>query len=644
MTEAVPILSRKRKDCEKEFESYLSSASEIPIFGNVSIKMGADWKLLLGDRARPRHTISFPFSELHGDLGRFMEAYITITAHSNGMKPHAGSQYFLSARFLSAAMAERKCDSVVDLEPSIFSRAQEIIEARDYSPTTVLEHCNRLKAISRNLVYSRISLREFDWTHDHRSPGTPDVFSQEARENEKAFLPDREALEVHARLRVAIESAVREGSLRARFDLIIYWITVIIFATGLRANDIIANRRDFLIRKEIVDGQGNVSFTYFLRRKTSKGGPSDARPLSPVAALLCRRAKKYLHLLTREPRRLLENFLSLGDVAAEWRDCRNEKLTRSEAAQLLGYHEKAVVKNSVLKKIFDSGDVYLDDIRTFLNNEQARFLNGISPKDVGTNYYPVLTEWAGKNGRKLSAKVVRMIDYPDVRNFLSGNSREVVPAAERYLGESTRLATHQFRRLMDTSLREGGISENELAIIQGRANPAQNAVYDYRTPDSRANDVRSAIRSGEAFGWVASAYWSLPADERDEFLDSAVQVSYRTSVGYCVTNITETGCPYHLQCLSGCGEYLFVKGDKEAIKNIRRQEEWANSTVEQIAAAEKISHAPLEGAQNHLDHIGRQLKTIGKVLAIEQNSEIPEGAVVRVNPENESFSEDSQEW
>lgn len=643
MVDPVPILSRKRDECQRALLSYIQSASLIPVFGDPTIEYRTDWKVRLGDRARPRHTILFPFSGLYGDLGEYLRAFISHTQASNGMKPHAGSQYFRVAGFLSQAMAERRCDSVIDIGPAILSRAQQLVEQYGYAHGSVVDHCNKLQKFGRDLVYSKICLIEFDWSHPHRSQGSPDVFSQEARAKEKGLLPQESALRAHADLRPLIEKELRAGSARARFDLIIYWITIVVFATGLRVTDVISNERDFLIRRIIVDQDGRERAVYLLRRSTSKGGPSDARPLSPTAALLCRRAKKYLHVLTRDSRQVLADYVATGDVAPEWKDERSQPLTQSDVSRYLGL-ASAQSRRRLMDQVAPGRDFHLDDLRTYLNTIQEKFLQGIERADLNRRYYPVMTTWVGRNGRKLAGRVVRMIDYADVRNFLAGNSREMQPASARYLGEAYRLASHQFRRLMDTSLREGGISENELAVIQGRANPAQNAVYDYRTPDERAHDVREAIRNGEGYGWAASTYWSLPIDDRDEFLESVIQVAYRTAVGHCITNITENSCPFHLQCLSGCGDYLHVKGDRLALEGLSNHKTWANHALSRLDEAEASDPEFIDGAQNHRSHISRQLKTIERVMAIEHDPDVAAGESVRVNPNNESYAADAEEW
>lgn len=617
--------------------SYVASASSIPVFGNEKVIYEGDWKLLLGDRARPRHTISFRFTELCGDLGEYARAFITHLHAENGMKPHAGSQYMRTFSFLSQAMERQGIKSVVDLTGRTFSTAQALVEQHGYSHHSLVEQCNRLQRIARSLVALHICSREFDWTHPHRSEQAIDVFSQEARAKEKNLLPQQQALQALAELRHAIEARLRYGDTRARFDLIIYWITIVIFATGLRANEIISSRRDFIIRKVVADDRGRTSSMYFLRRSTSKGGPSDARPLSPVAALLCRRAKKYLHVLTKSAREKLDAYLEAGDVASEWKEDKSELLSQKAVGRYLGLASSRSMQ-LVSKEISTDGVVHPHDLYVYLNDCQRTFLAGLPKTALTDSYYPVLTEWVGRNGRKLAGKVVRLIDYADIKRFLAGNGREVTSALERYLGQNHYLASHQFRRLMDTSIREGGISENEIAVLQGRASPAQNAPYDYRTPDERARDVKAAIRGGEGYGWTASAYWALPIDEREEFLDAVVQVAYRTPVGHCLTNITQDGCPYHLQCLSGCGDYLHVKGDPLAIDGLTKQKAWALKTLDRISEAVSSDAGLEERVQNHQSHIRRQLMTIDRVMAIEEDTAIPLGDVVRVNPDNESFS------
>lgn len=629
-----------RAHCLDKLKTYVEEASSLVVFGDESVDFYSDWTLRHGDNGRPHCTLTFHFSYLTDGLADFARAYISHRRADNKMKPHAGTEYMRVFTVLSQAMDDLGCMSIVDLNSAVLDHVQSILENKGYSNGTMHYKCNILQRLCRELVSFGILVREFDWTHPYRPSTSHDVFSQEAREREKGLLPDKNSLEALHNLRPLIEAEFRNGSDKARVDLIIYWIIVIIFATGLRANEIISLFHNFLFKREVFDEHGKGGIVYFVRRKTSKGGPSDARPLSPLAASLCRKAQKYLMILTRPARNVLESYVKTGEVSPDWRAIKNFRINKSKARILLGLSSrKATIP---LENLFKSNavdqSIDISILCDYLNYEQEKFIAGRNRDEICTKYFPIMTYWIGGSAPKLALRVARFITYIDVRNFLAGNSTTSPSAFFRYLGKEFYLASHQLRRLMDTSVREGGISENELAILQGRANPAQSAVYDYRTPDERARDVREAVRRGETFGWVGEAYWSLPLSEREDFLDSFVQVSYRTPMGHCVTNIDEVPCPYHLQCLSGCGDYLHVKGDQIALNGLKNQQEWGKNTLKQLDVA-AVSNANLaDGVQNHRSHVSKQLRTIDKVMEIENDPSVSPGSTVRVYPNNESLS------
>jgi integrase len=462
-----------------------------------------------------------------------------------------------------------------------------------------------------------------------------DVFTQEARQKAKDFLPPRDALDALAKLRNPIENAVRAGSERGRLDLILYWIVVILFATGLRANELLTLPIDFLISKQEADPQGNVRKVTYLIRRTSKNGPPDMKMLSPLAKALCRKAQRYLRILTR-PAREMSEWLEAnpGDVQIVGPSDRIVTIHDIESIFGLssGYKRFGEIQSYCAK---DVGDVTFDDMRKWVT--RFRFdapVDRKSGQKLSQSLAIRFFEWGGPTAMRLGKLVVSPIAYHSLRSFLAGSKPSMDSAFQRYGDHAFTLSSHQFRRLLDTVAREGGVSENELALLQGRARPAANRAYDFRSPDERAAQVRMAIRNGEAFGWIADFYWNLPETDREEFLSAATPFAYETPMGNCLGNIVEDACPHHLSCLSGCGDFIHVKGDEREIAGLRRVVSGATRALAKLATLPSCGEV-----DNHKDHLNRQLRGANAALAIDQDPAVPIGTPQRVFPKNVTYSD-----
>src|SRR5437773_2346769 len=72
--------------------------------------------------------------------------------------------------------------------------------------------------------------------------------------------------------------------------------------------------------------------------------------------------------------------------------------------------------------------------------------------------------------------------------------------------------------------------------------------------------VKDGIREGKLAGPQSSFYFGLPHAQRDSYLDGEIQAVHVTPLGLCLHDFAVTPCPYHLNCVRGCSDYLRTRG------------------------------------------------------------------------------------
>jgi hypothetical protein len=194
-----------------------------------------------------------------------------------------------------------------------------------------------------------------------------------------------------------------------------------------------------------------------------------------------------------------------------------------------------------------------------------------------------------------------------------------------------RIRSHAFRHWLNTLADRGGLSDLELALWMGRRDPRQNAAYKHGTVAQRVEWAREAIKDGRLYGDIADIYNGMNDPvEKEEFLETFVSVAHFTPYGVCLHDFALEPCRYHLNCLSGCGEYARTKGDKEERSNLRQLRVF---TERQLKMAEQAMTNAEYGASNWVDHNRRILTNTEAALAVDDDAETVEiGKTIRLFP------------
>jgi hypothetical protein len=234
-------------------------------------------------------------------------------------------------------------------------------------------------------------------------------------------------------------------------------------------------------------------------------------------------------------------------------------------------------------------------------------------------------------GRPVIPLLVRPLAIQNIADFLSGKA-ETKSAFERFGihepdGSFSRITSHQFRHWLNYIADKGGLPVELQSRWMGREHWQDTDAYRHATVDQRLEWVKAGVREGRMAGLKANIYFELPTAKRDRYLDGEVQAVHFTALGLCLHDFAVTPCPYHLNCVRGCADYLRVKGSESERHHLVQIQEF----TEQALASAKTYGAGPNGriAEPWIRHCEETLEGVRAALSIDREPDPASGGVVR---------------
>jgi hypothetical protein len=229
-------------------------------------------------------------------------------------------------------------------------------------------------------------------------------------------------------------------------------------------------------------------------------------------------------------------------------------------------------------------------------------------------------------GRPNSSLLVEPVVIQQISDFLSGRG-EVHSAFERFDirepdGSLCQVTSHQFRHWLNYVADKGGLPVDLQTRWLGREHPRDTEAYRHATVDERLAWVKEGVRSGELSGAKAEAYLELPRSKRDVFLDAEIQAVHVTAFGLCLHDFAVAPCPYHLNCIRGCPDYLRTRGSSSERHQLVQIE---------LATKRALAGAKASGdvAQAWITHYEETLDGVRKALAVDHDPGAADGGLVK---------------
>ena len=194
-------------------------------------------------------------------------------------------------------------------------------------------------------------------------------------------------------------------------------------------------------------------------------------------------------------------------------------------------------------------------------------------------------------------------------------------------GEFIRLLSHNARHWLSTKAERGGMDELTLANWAGRAIVADNKAYDHRTEEEKSEAVRDLLIP-EDISILDKIHLNLPVTYEDVGKDG-VGVTTITEIGICEHDYAMSPCSRHGDCET-CKELICIKGLESSLEILKHRE---IQLTEQINKAKEHHKLGAFGADRWISNLGWRLAHIRTKIAFLENSEIPNGALLRIPDE-----------
>ncbi|MDO9520572.1 MAG: hypothetical protein Q7L19_10200 [Pseudohongiella sp.] len=180
------------------------------------------------------------------------------------------------------------------------------------------------------------------------------------------------------------------------------------------------------------------------------------------------------------------------------------------------------------------------------------------------------------------------------RSLDSGNTEDSVFSrlgiVDPRTGKTAKFTSHDIRHWLNTIYQNGGLTEDQIALIFNRKYKKQNSTYDQTTGKQRTARLKAAVRDKIAVGQVAESY-NVIADysrtDAEEYLSAVLRMVNPMPHGVCTLDWATTPCPHHLSCFS-CNdempcEHLIIEASHESsvteLKCIQREADMSIAAI-----------------------------------------------------------------
>ena len=421
---------------------------------------------------------------------------------------------------------------------------------------------------------------------------------------------------------------------------------VILLLTGLRIGELLTLPFDCEVEEDVPGDHPGAAYSrkYGLRYwpEKKKRLIPQIRWISPTAEPIVRASVARIKRLTsaaRERAVVLEKDPGRVPLTKEFAD--REEITSAEMAAMFGHRDYASYKSYPLPtriphtKKWRNSIYKVGDVENYLLKRRVADLHTIKRDGEGVQKLSesLFITFAGQVNYKRHAPcplLVQPVTPNMLRAFMSPPRRgsDSVFAEFGTTEEQKTLAARpkSFRHWLNHIAYKGKMPVHLITRYFARESPRDTRDYLHYSPEEVGEYVRDEIRAGRVFGPVAKTYWSLPPEEREDYLLGQVIVGHFTPWGLCLRNLALNPCDKHLNCLNNCRSFCSVKGNKGEIAALLDLEA---KTAALLSKAEAAEQAGQQWAEAYVGYHRRTLSRIGEVLKRHADPGVTEGSVIR---------------
>lgn len=205
----------------------------------------------------------------------------------------------------------------------------------------------------------------------------------------------------------------------------------------------------------------------------------------------------------------------------------------------------------------------------------------------------------------------------EARSAGTGNSEDSVFSRlcimDPRSGEVAKFTTHDIRHWLNTIYQNGGLTEDQIALIFNRRYQQQNATYDQTSSKVRTERLKQAVRDRIAVGQVAGTYNRIAEysrEDAEDYLRAVIRMVNPMPHGVCTLDWATTPCPHHLSCFSGneekpCAHLVIEPSHDATVEELERMQREAQLTIAALES-QGVDESP---TMDHFKRIRRNVDT-----------------------------------
>ncbi len=403
----------------------------------------------------------------------------------------------------------------------------------------------------------------------------------------------------------------------------------ILVVTGFRIGELLTLPLDCEVR-ETSGGQPRYGLRYL--REKSRGGRRllAVRWLTPIGAALAQEAIESIRKIThaaRQRAQVLERSPHRVPLPGfHW----GARMTQGEVARVLGCNHLSVftIAREKLIRHRDSNGIYYRafEVEAYLRNLRVKQLWTVDRRDGTRQKLSESLFIAFRNffhtTRSACPLLVEPVLLSQIADFVTCRAN-AKSAFERFEirepdGAFCRMTTHQLRHWLNHIADKGGLPVELQTRWLGRENARDTEAYRHATVSERLEWVKAGMREGTLSGVKTDVYFELPLSQREAFLEGELQAVHFTAFGICLHDFAVTPCPFHLNCVRGCPDYLRTRGNQKERQHLIQIRA---ATEEALAAARLQTARGASIAEPWVRHCKETLDGIAKALAVDEDEE-----------------------
>ena len=404
----------------------------------------------------------------------------------------------------------------------------------------------------------------------------------------------------------------------------------ILVVTGFRIGELLTLPLDCELR-ETSGGQPRFGLRYY--REKSRGGRRllAVRWLTPIGAALAQEAIERIRKIThaaRQRAQVLERSPHRVPLPGfHW----GARMTRREVALVLGCDHLsvfAIPPDKLPRHRIRNGSYYRAfEVEAYLRSLRVMHLWTVDRRDGTRQKLSESLFIAFRNffhtTRSACQLLVEPMLHTQIADFITcrGNMKSAFEmfGIREANGAFCRMTTHQLRHWLNHIADKGGLPVELQTRWLGRENAKDTEAYRHATVSERLEWVKMGMREGSLQGTKADIYVELPRGQREAFLDGEIQAAHITAFGICLHDFAVTPCPFHLNCVRGCPDYLRTRGNQKEREHLIQ----IRTATEQALHAARLRAAHNAGiTEPWVRHCEQTLDGIAKALAVDDDMEL----------------------